>query len=89
MHSYCQFILQDKIKKTVMDDPSSAYNDLENDAIAQVYMQIMDERFLPICLHQNSAFEILMVELKNLSLNAAWLFSINNSNVQVVTPRLM
>lgn len=26
----------DKIKKTVMDDPSSAYNDLENDAVAQV-----------------------------------------------------
>ncbi|RWR91007.1 bromodomain-containing protein 4-like protein isoform X3 [Cinnamomum micranthum f. kanehirae] len=26
----------DKIKKTVLDDPSSAYNDLENDALAQV-----------------------------------------------------
>ena len=51
MHSYCQFISQEKIKKTVMDDPSSAYNYLENDAVAQVYMQIMDERFLPICLH--------------------------------------
>lgn len=30
-----------RIKKVVMDDPSSVHNDLDNDAVAHVYMQIM------------------------------------------------
>ena len=41
LHSYSQIILQYKIKKVVTDDPSTSYNDMKNDAIAQVYMRIM------------------------------------------------